>query len=360
MPRRLALLRPAQRAAFDRARHLLAQPLDSVTLREQLILEIRVGIPHEAIAVSTYDPALGLMTHSVSRDIPSDLVRDYLQYVYPTSGVQLLRDVARSGRVAVEDLTDEEAALYDGSAVGHRLAAVFSADGDPWGSWCTFRQRQQPFAEAEHAFAEALAPYMVRGLRRAALLEAAAMPGLSDTPGVLVFDARGALMMRDARAAAMLADLSRGDVVGDLEAATLLASLRTLLAERTARAAADPMLPLDACLTARGASGTWYELHAAPADDAAGHVLVVASPLAPAGRSRLLAQLYGLTERENEIVTRIARGDGTKQVAAALGLSPYTVQDHVDKACVKVGVRGRRELVARLFVDATGARQAVA
>jgi hypothetical protein len=40
------------------------------------------------------------------------------------------------------------------------------------------------------------------------------------------------------------------------------------------------------------------------------------------------------------------------RAASRLGVSPYTVKEHLDRACEKIGTRGRKALVARLFVDA--------
>lgn len=54
----------------------------------------------------------------------------------------------------------------------------------------------------------------------------------------------------------------------------------------------------------------------------------------------------------------MSRGDSTKEVAAALGLSPHTVSEYLDRACGKVGVRGRKALVARLYFDVYKSRLA--
>jgi DNA-binding CsgD family transcriptional regulator len=52
------------------------------------------------------------------------------------------------------------------------------------------------------------------------------------------------------------------------------------------------------------------------------------------------------------MLRHVARGDASKAIAAALGLSVHTVQEYVGRACRKVGVRTRRELVARLLEPA--------
>ncbi len=112
--------------------------------------------------------------------------------------------------------------------------------------------------------------------------------------------------------------------------------------------------PADARLRARGRSGIWYTLHATLSEpDASGLSSTVIS-IEPATRREvapLLFRLYGLSPREREVLVWVVRGEPTKQIAHHLGLSVHTVQDYLDKACDKVGVRGRKALVAKLFHD---------
>lgn len=65
----------------------------------------------------------------------------------------------------------------------------------------------------------------------------------------------------------------------------------------------------------------------------------------------LRVSAYGLSERERAVVDLVVQSASTKQISKALYISEYTVQDHLSNAFDKVGVRGRRALVKRLFFD---------
>lgn len=57
---------------------------------------------------------------------------------------------------------------------------------------------------------------------------------------------------------------------------------------------------------------------------------------------------FGLTRREADVAERLGRGLRNAAIAAALGLSPYTVRRHTERVLAKLGVTNRAEVAARL------------
>ena len=67
----------------------------------------------------------------------------------------------------------------------------------------------------------------------------------------------------------------------------------------------------------------------------------------PAPRPLALASAGGdLTEREFEVLARIAAGDSNKLIARALELSPFTVKRHVANILDKLGLASRGQAAA--------------
>jgi DNA-binding CsgD family transcriptional regulator len=98
----------------------------------------------------------------------------------------------------------------------------------------------------------------------------------------------------------------------------------------------------------------WLVCHASclrNADGELGSSALVIEPAKASDVAPLLAEVYELTPREQEITALIARGLGTAEIAERLFLSRHTVRDHVKAIFDKVRVSSRGELVARLFAD---------
>jgi PAS domain S-box-containing protein len=75
-------------------------------------------------------------------------------------------------------------------------------------------------------------------------------------------------------------------------------------------------------------------------------VLAVCIRERPGRRSDRVHEPAALTAREQEIVHRIALGEVTPEICAALHIAPDTVRSHVRNAMAKTGARTRAQLIA--------------
>lgn len=75
---------------------------------------------------------------------------------------------------------------------------------------------------------------------------------------------------------------------------------------------------------------------------------------ADAERRETLALLAGLTPREREVLSLVARGFTTREIAGALGVSPRTVESHRAAIGAKLGTTSPAEMT-RLWIEAGNA-----
>jgi DNA-binding CsgD family transcriptional regulator len=143
----------------------------------------------------------------------------------------------------------------------------------------------------------------------------------------------------------------------------LLAALRSPVVTDAADTPPASVLSLAAFARAGGPAGCgepvtvpsalgWISLHASlPEGPAHGRVAIVLEVASGPRSAALRLEAHGVTRREREIAALLARGHSNAEIAAALVLSPYTVQDHVKSLFEKTRVTSRRELVARIFLE---------
>jgi DNA-binding CsgD family transcriptional regulator len=60
------------------------------------------------------------------------------------------------------------------------------------------------------------------------------------------------------------------------------------------------------------------------------------------------AARFGLTARESEVLTWVARGESNPEIAARLSIAPGTVKKHLEHIYDKLGVKTRTEAAVRI------------
>jgi ATP/maltotriose-dependent transcriptional regulator MalT len=122
---------------------------------------------------------------------------------------------------------------------------------------------------------------------------------------------------------------------------------------RRARRRADARPLLTAAEAAFRAQGAVRWADRAAAELRAAGLLAAADPTVPNGGRA--GDTDGLTEREREVCALVVGGSSNAQVAAALFISPRTVEHHLHSIYRKVGVRSRAQLAARIGSAAAAA-----
>ena len=94
--------------------------------------------------------------------------------------------------------------------------------------------------------------------------------------------------------------------------------------------------------------GQWLQVRAArfdPEPEAGAMIAVTLEHATPAQRVEVYGFAIGLTIRERELLSHLVAGADTRGTAAALGISEYTVNDHLRTIFTKAGVNTRRQLI---------------
>ena len=230
------------------------------------------------------------------------------------------------------------------------LRASFVNRGSCWGGCSLFRGSGEPdFAEDEVDLVAGLASDLAAGFRRALLVCTFDVDDSVEGPGIVVFNADGKVETVSPVAEQWMSELV------DIEDTTRRAGIPYVVGavfERARRAVMEGYQPEAAAhCRAPTRSGRWVVIHGTRLDPSTGRMAVIIEP-APADETTSLAlSAFGLSEREREVARCCLEGRSTVQIARILQISGHTVQDHLKAIFEKVGVRSRRELVARLFID---------
>jgi DNA-binding CsgD family transcriptional regulator len=328
--------------------------LRDFSLRAARIL--RRAVPFEGVCVLAMDPTTLVPTdHVVENGMPTAVYARMAELELRGEDFNAFRSLALRDCHAATlseatggdlDRSERHRQIRSPHGFGDELRAVLVDDRTTWGGVTLLRgSDREPFAPQAAALVAAVTPHLAEGLRRALLLsdEAPAWPEHEDdAAGVVVLAADGSTASADDVAAAWLDELGATESVPPVVAA--VASHARLAATGHAR---DGRI---ARARVRARSGRWLVVRASVLGDGpAPQVAVMIEPARPHELAPLVADAYGLSDREREVTELVARGLPTDAIAARLHLSPWTVQDHLKAIFEKVGVTTRGELVARVF-----------
>lgn len=222
------------------------------------------------------------------------------------------------------------------------LRVLLRQGGRTWGLLVLCRAADSsPFTETDLAAARQISEPATAALRRSLLLGGSDTGAIADAPGLVVLDERYDEVTVSPTARRWLDDLQEHH-------AGPVPPLPYVVRAVAARAATSTAIP--ARSRARTRSGRWATLHAWRLASAEGSMTAVAiGPAEPGDLAAIVLDAYGLSQRERQVTQQVLLGSSTAQIATALAISEYTVQDHLKAVFDKTGVRSRRDLISTLF-----------
>jgi DNA-binding CsgD family transcriptional regulator len=315
------------------------------------------AVPFDGFCMLTFDPATLLPTGEVVENgLPpaatAQMARieigedDYIQF-------RALRRAPQRAATLSEvtggelDLSLRHRELRRPNGFGDELRAALVGGSETWGALTLLREHgSTDFTPGDSRLVSELAPAIAEGLRRAVVrgaLEAGEADG-PGSPGIVVLETDDSIALANAEAEGILEEMLEGTPEGVRVPRVLIA-----VASR-ARAATHGTEPLDARARVRTARGRWILVHGSILGDD-GRCAVILETASTPELAPLVAEAYGLTERERKVTQLVAQGQSTDEIAGQLYVSPWTVQDHLKAIFEKTGVGARGELVARLFFE---------
>jgi DNA-binding CsgD family transcriptional regulator len=354
--------------AFAEVKRASSAGLEGPELLSRVARSLGSAVPFEAYCASTVDPATNLMTYGVTEGIGEGGAEGgdvFFDRIYFEESLGRISSMLRERRLA-ESLSEATGGrperslryseLLEPLGFAHEVSSVFAEGGGLWGAMDLIRRAGAPdFAPREVRLLNRVAPHVGAGLKAAALRSRATTAhGGPDVPGVLTLDREGKVLSHTPAARRWLEDLQdlhpawrENDTPVPLR--MVAGALRRAFSPKR-----DRDLDLVPRVRMRGRSGRWIALYGSLTESSSGlpgETVIVIEPAKLEEVAWLNAAAYGLSPREEEAVKLVARGLSTKQIAANLFVSEYTVQRHLQNAFEKVGVKSRRELIKVLFFE---------
>ncbi len=339
----------------DEVIRLVHRIADVPQLAREVTPILRRAVPFDGTCLLTMDPATLLPTgdvveNALSQSAALRLTEIELREPDVNKFTYLARERLPAAGLAEAtggelDRSTRHRELRRPSGFDDELRVVLTGATGTWGALTLLREARRPrFTRAETGLMASLAGPLADGLRRAALLGGAADDDAG--PGLLVLAPDYSL------ATANQAGLRWLDELGAETGGQLPVALRGVAVRAREIAQGERTDGTGAWARIRTRTGRWAIVQGSLLGDGPdAQVAVLLETARPAELAPLIADAYGLTDRERRVTELVAQGYPTNVIGSRLHLSAYTVQDHLKSIFDKTGTGTRGELVARLFFD---------
>jgi DNA-binding CsgD family transcriptional regulator len=350
--------------AIERARTRCLEQLDGLAGSNADLIDVRLTAIDELKRVLGFerwcamlaDPdslllSRGMSEHSWGADIPrlnqlSAAGHDTLSFPALARSTQPVTTLfsATGGDYARSPVWED---IFGPHGCGDELRCAISDKHGTWGVLMLFRSSdQRPFDDHDIALLRDGSASLARALRRAAVAPIAEAATGPSTTAVVVADDQLRLLGKTDTADAWFDALNpeRLPFPDGIPGVIWAVAGRLQANERGQLTQFPPTLRV------RVAGGSWAVIEASRlTGPTPAPITITIRPARGDEILSLLARAHGLSARERDIMRRVIDGHSTAQIADALYLSRYTVEDHIKAVLIKVGVRSRRELANAIF-----------
>ena len=331
--------------------------LDLQEFLDEALQSVGRAVPHVGACMGTVDPSTLLLTGTVKfGELRGNDERDHewglmeFGHTEPTAFTELAHRAVPAVAVRAQSPDSVRLNEFMEPLFGYsdELRVVARDRGQVWGAVALFRGSGSAFDAADVDVMSQLSESLAVGVRAGLLSRYAEVGVIAPVgPAVVIVGADDVVRQMSAGAEQRLADLVTTEL--GAEPTGVVAGL-VGAARRYARG--EVSRPPRCRVRAR--DGAWLVLHASPLTSQSGEtgeVVVTIDEARPPEIVPLVVAAFDLTERERDVTERVLQGLDTKEIAASMYLSAYTVQDHLKSIFGKAEVRSRRELIARIYFD---------
>jgi DNA-binding CsgD family transcriptional regulator len=343
----------ARNRCRERLTALAGAQLDPESARLSAIEELRRAVGFERWCWPLTDPDSGLAMSGIAHfDIWPSLPRLIALQEHGDISTRPHLFLGPRASIALSNATDGDMALsavwrecLQPYGIGDTVMTACRERDGCWGSVELMRDSDDPvFDEDEIRLLEAVAATLGTLVRRSLALSwrHSADDDTTAPPGTLILDRQLSASGWTSPAREWLEQLQP-------QGGMLPPSIYEIGTRVLVRHHADDPHDLPARARIRSSSGRWTVIEGAMLEGGDEERVAITLRAATADEVvDILCRAHGLTRRERELVALLRAGLATKRMSHALGISPYTVQDHLKAIFDKTGVHSRRELISHL------------